>query len=188
MSTKNELARLAAAVAILRPDWNPRSLQTLLERDHALRPLRDLAVALVWIATDPDTKTPARLSEHGPWWVATSATATGRGGEWCTVHELNSGRRPDGQLACCWVDAQPEPEPWRPTRKPIPDHIREQIHAHQPSPPALVPTRDVDRGQLEQARAELDAHRSNIPGSENPPADPSDPGYPMAGQTRKADR
>jgi hypothetical protein len=37
-------------------------------------------------------------------------------------------------------------------------------------------------------RRELDARRANIPGSENPPADPTDPEHPMAGQTRKADR
>lgn len=73
-----ELARIAAAVNLLRPDWPTKSVQTLLERDHATWPYHDLAVAAVWVATDPTSKTPARLSEAGPWWQALGVTSTPR--------------------------------------------------------------------------------------------------------------
>jgi hypothetical protein len=68
LSTTVEIARLAAAVNLLRPEWPQKSLQTLLERDHADRPFQDLAVALVAVAVDPASHTPRRLSEPGPWW------------------------------------------------------------------------------------------------------------------------
>lgn len=71
MPTTTELERLAAAANALRPDWPTRSVLTTLTRDHAHRAYRDLAVALAWVAADPDTKTPARLAESGPWWAAT---------------------------------------------------------------------------------------------------------------------
>lgn len=71
MPTPNELERLASAANAMRPDWPTRSVLTVLTRDHASRPYRDLAVALAWVAADPHTKTPARLSESGPWWAAT---------------------------------------------------------------------------------------------------------------------
>ena len=73
MTTDNELQRLAMAANAIRPEWPVRSLVTLLTK-HAARPYRDLAVALAWIATDAQTKTPARLAEAGPWWTATSMT------------------------------------------------------------------------------------------------------------------
>lgn len=76
MATTIELARIAAAINILRPDWPTRSIQTLLENHHANRPYHDLAVAATWIATDPDTKTPARLAEAGPWWTALQTSST----------------------------------------------------------------------------------------------------------------
>lgn len=74
MATDNELQRLAMMANALRPEWPVRSLLTRLTTTHAARPYRDLAVALAWIATDPATKTPARLAEAGPWWHATSMT------------------------------------------------------------------------------------------------------------------
>jgi hypothetical protein len=73
MTTDNELQRLAMSANALRPEWPIRSLLTLLAK-HSARPYRDLAVALAWIATDAQTKTPARLAEAGPWWTATSMT------------------------------------------------------------------------------------------------------------------
>lgn len=74
MATPIEIARLAAAGNVLRPDWPTASLQTCLTR-HTHRPYHDLAVALVYVATDPASKTPARLNENGPWW---RITATGQ--------------------------------------------------------------------------------------------------------------
>lgn len=71
--TKIELHRLAGALATLRPEWPPASLQTFLERHFAHRPLRDAAVVLVSCALDPATSTPARVLEAGPWWKAAAA-------------------------------------------------------------------------------------------------------------------
>lgn len=75
MPTPVEAARLAAAVNLLRPDWPTASLRTLIDDKHSSRPLHDLAVALAWVATDPGSRTPARINEAGPWWV-TPATAS----------------------------------------------------------------------------------------------------------------
>jgi hypothetical protein len=76
MTTHEERQRLAGMGNALRPDWPTASLYTHLTREHSNRSYRDLAVALAWIATDPDTKTPARLAEPGPWWTATRPVGT----------------------------------------------------------------------------------------------------------------
>jgi hypothetical protein len=78
MPNDNELARLAAMAAALRPDWNPRSVRHHLAAKHRDKAYADLAVALTVIAVDPTTMTPARLDEFGPWWIATRFNA-GRG-------------------------------------------------------------------------------------------------------------
>lgn len=77
MPDPQELDRLAAAMNLLRPEWPTRSIRTYLDR-HATRPYADLLVAAAWICGDPKTTTPARLGEHGPWWVAAGlSTAKG---------------------------------------------------------------------------------------------------------------
>ena len=70
MTTHTERQRLAAMANALRPDWPLKSLYTLLTDDEVLvkRSYRDVACALAWVGTDPETKTPARLSQPGPWW------------------------------------------------------------------------------------------------------------------------
>jgi hypothetical protein len=73
MPDNNQLDRLAAALNALRPDWPTRSLRTYLAREHADRAYVDLAIAAVFVAVDPRTVTPKRLSEHGPWWVAAAS-------------------------------------------------------------------------------------------------------------------
>jgi len=78
MPTHDEIQRIAAAMHALRPEWNPRSLATFLERHHAARAYRDLATAACIVATDPRTKTPQLLNEHGPWWAATQIVFTGK--------------------------------------------------------------------------------------------------------------
>src|ERR1035437_6134649 len=109
MPTENQLERLAAMANAIRPEWPVKSLITLLARDHATRPYRDLAVALAWIATDAQTKTPARLAEAGPWWTATSMTE-GRGpGQTvmqCAVH----GEHHAGHCVECVAAAVPKPD------------------------------------------------------------------------------
>jgi hypothetical protein len=108
MPSQNEIERLAAMANQLRPEWPVRSLVTLLTK-HAARPYRDLAVTLAWIATDAQTKTPARLSEAGPWWTATSMTE-GQGPTQsrmrCATHAGNHA----GHCQICVDLAVPKPE------------------------------------------------------------------------------
>jgi hypothetical protein len=118
MPTENQIERLAAMANAIRPEWPIRSLLTILTRDHATRPYRDLAVALAWIATDAKTKTPARLAEAGPWWTATSMTegaGPGQSRMQCADHERwHAGHCPD-----CIAQAVPRPDNLvipRPTR------------------------------------------------------------------------
>ena len=72
---RTEIERLAAAGHALRPDWPAASLRTWLETQHASDAYRDVAVALTVVATDPATRTPARLTEPGPWWDAAQAAS-----------------------------------------------------------------------------------------------------------------
>lgn len=69
MAERHEIERIAAAANALRPDWPVSSLKTILAA-HAARPYMDLAVAMTVVACDPATRTPARVNEPGPWWVA----------------------------------------------------------------------------------------------------------------------
>ena len=73
MASDVELERIAHAVAMLRPDLHPTSTLTWLRseagRMTARRPYADLAVAAVACYLDPNTKTPARLAQNGPWWA-----------------------------------------------------------------------------------------------------------------------
>lgn len=73
MPSGNEIARIASAINLLRPDWPTASLQTFISSKHASRPMHDLAVALTYVATDPTTTTPARIDKPGPWWLATAS-------------------------------------------------------------------------------------------------------------------
>lgn len=70
------MARIAAAISHLRTDWPAASIHTLISKHLADRPARDVAVALTWVAVDETSKTPARVLENGPWWVATRADGT----------------------------------------------------------------------------------------------------------------
>lgn len=70
---ENEIGRIAAAANLLRPDWPIASIKTLLEKPELVnRPRRDVAVALVWVACESDTKTPSRVLTAGPWWQASA--------------------------------------------------------------------------------------------------------------------
>lgn len=76
--TKDEITRLAAALNQLRPDWGAPELRSFIWKNLAERPLLDATLALMWIATDPQTRTPARVLASGPWWSATRPTADGK--------------------------------------------------------------------------------------------------------------
>lgn len=64
----NECARLAAAINLLRPEWPAESLRTFIARNLGNRPYLDAAVALTYVACDPDSTTPGRVMQDGPWW------------------------------------------------------------------------------------------------------------------------
>ena len=66
----HEAQRIAAAMHAARPDWPTASLLTLLRKNLIDRPRRDVFVALAWVASEPNTATPARVLEIGPWWRA----------------------------------------------------------------------------------------------------------------------
>lgn len=76
---KDDVTRLAAALNQLRPDWGAPELRTFIWRNLAARPITDVAMALVLVALDPVTRTPARVLEAGPWWQATRPTASETG-------------------------------------------------------------------------------------------------------------
>ncbi|KRC37503.1 hypothetical protein [Oerskovia sp. Root22] len=105
MLTRTEVERLAAAANALRPDWPLRSLCTFLERDHAHRAYRDVAVALAWVATDPKTQTPKRMNELGPWWQAVAGTES-VGGRYtpCDIEGDAHRSFPKGNCSACRAD------------------------------------------------------------------------------------
>lgn len=105
MPTRTEIEQLAAMGHALRPDWPTRSLVTHLARNHAERPYAHVAVALAWVATDPRTKTPARLAENGPWWAATRATSTPSTWQACPDHP----GQPAGRCRECDRSGTPRP-------------------------------------------------------------------------------
>jgi hypothetical protein len=68
-----DTTRLAAIINCIRPDWPQASLTTAIVKHLSHRPFRDALIALAWVAADPNTATPARVLEHGPWWDAVAA-------------------------------------------------------------------------------------------------------------------
>lgn len=83
---QTDIQRLAASVNALRPDWPTKSLTTFIANNLGTRATIDAAVAMAWIATDPDTKTPARVLEAGPWWKATRPAGAPTGEQPDQIH------------------------------------------------------------------------------------------------------
>ena len=113
--TESEIERLAGAVSMLRPDWPAGSVKRfiMLRPELANRPLRDLALALAWVALDPTSTTPARVLEAGPWWqllrpdhAATAPTITAPD---CPDHPGH----PAWNCRTCDTNAIPAPTGWR---------------------------------------------------------------------------
>ena len=74
---KPEADQIAAAVSLIRPSWLQSSLATMLGNlpaRHRDRPARDVHLALLWLAYDPQQDTPRLLREDGPWWNLASLT------------------------------------------------------------------------------------------------------------------
>lgn len=81
-----DIQRLAAAVNALRPDWPTKSLVTFIANNLGDRATLDATVAMAWIATDPKTKTPARVLASGPWWQATRPVGAPTGEQPDPIH------------------------------------------------------------------------------------------------------
>lgn len=85
----HEIERIAASMNMLRPDWPKQQLKTLLSDERITnRPRRDVVVALGWVACEPNTHTPYRVLEAGPWWKAAGVETTNVNpladkGPWC---------------------------------------------------------------------------------------------------------
>lgn len=85
----HDRGRLADALNRLRPDWPLKQLTTLLADDRLSgRPLRDLAVALTWVACETGTASPYRVLEAGPWWRAVAVDGEDR--HWRDVAPVGS--------------------------------------------------------------------------------------------------
>jgi hypothetical protein len=90
--TDNELSRLADMVQALRPEWPARTTRSFLARSMRNRTYADLMLALAAVCADPESTSPARVEQPGPWWQAAKANA-GRS----SVPEVGPGR---GVTAC----------------------------------------------------------------------------------------
>ena len=79
MINKTEAERISAAINMLRPDWPVKQLMTLIG-EIQYWPLRDLTMALAYVATDQHadgswvSNTPYRVKEDGPWRYADPET------------------------------------------------------------------------------------------------------------------
>jgi hypothetical protein len=129
-------------------------VQTFLERNLAHRPYRDAAIALVAVAVDPHTETPARVLEPGPWWQAASTRDVPTTRNTCELHPP-AGIRVDshtGQQTCggCWADAHGNPDSGIPERRGVPPtpEVRAQLVA------AFTPERVPDPTCDQQATDE----------------------------------
>jgi len=105
MLTDDQLTRLAKAAHALRPDWPTTSIRTHLADRHAHRDYPDVALALVAVAIDLTTRTPARLDQQGPWRGAARAAAGWHGD---TEVEVHAGPG-DGVTRCARAGHEYEP-------------------------------------------------------------------------------
>ena len=77
---EHEATRIAAAMNHARPDWPLKQLHTLLRDERiASRPRRDVFVALAWVASEPNSASPYRVLEAGPWWRAAGIEGSSHG-------------------------------------------------------------------------------------------------------------
>lgn len=154
----HDLDRVAAAMNLLRPDWPAKSIRTLLAKRLADRPLRDVVVALAWVACEPASSTPARVLEAGPWWraaavdggqvhvrdvapVGSRCTTCGLVAEecrsrWSLDHEFTQPRERNVDLSGIIAElkghiahSRPATEPRPHTPNPHAEAAREQLHA-----------------------------------------------------------
>jgi len=127
---------IAAAVAIIRPEWYQTSLLKMLGKIQH-RPARQVALALVSLAYDPEVQSPGLLLHEGPHW------AVGQIGEATYVPPAVSERlcptHGDRAETCrgCAADRKAATEPVPPAQ-PITD--METIRAIRQAAKAAAPT------------------------------------------------
>lgn len=131
----NEIQRLAAMGAALRPDWPARSLGTFIERNLGARAYGDVAVALAWVAARTKTETPRLLLEAGPWWKAAAGDShhtprPPRKAEECQTHPGNWRESCHGCAADGLAGDQTAPaDPRRPDGGAPLDRIRAELRS-----------------------------------------------------------
>jgi hypothetical protein len=159
MIDQTDAHRLAAMAHALRADWPLRSLVTFIERDLAARAFRDIAVALAYVACEPNSATPKRLLEAGPWWRAASAPSDQtwrppRKDECCPVH-LGSWA---GNCSGCAADraAGDETTPGDPRRPDRTERIAE-LRRIQGETRAHLCRHGLDRGKVRCRACDLTA-------------------------------
>jgi hypothetical protein len=67
-----------ALIRAIRPEWSQIAIATALTV-VGTRPWQDRLRAIVALAVDPDTHSPGRLNQPGPWWPASPTTQPPRG-------------------------------------------------------------------------------------------------------------
>jgi hypothetical protein len=102
----HEAQRISAAMHVLRPDWPAASILTMIRKNLIDRPRRDVTVALSWIACEPNSHTPARVLESGPWWIAVGVdgTTTNRPGKVDPANRCGVCSESRERCARIWVD------------------------------------------------------------------------------------
>ena len=155
MLTRQEGERLAQAVHALRPEWPVGSLLTFIGKRHA-RPLLDLTIELVWVAQLPETKSPARIDQDGPWKKATAAGSS----------VVKARTITDDDCAVCYLPRRAphdghewEPQHARTTGERMPDDIKAAIAAT-PKPTHEAP---APRAEPSPASDVLAGHTKETP-------------------------
>jgi hypothetical protein len=149
---QHEADRIAAAMNQARPDWPLKQLATLLADSRITdRPRRDVFVALAWVASEPNSASPYRVLEAGPWWKAAGieGSATKRDEpdpiDRCSVCALHRDR-----CRSLWNDHEFTPSHRRPEvdAHELVHRVRQEAACHASEPPAEVehePSPDVER-------------------------------------------
>lgn len=168
---EHEIERIAAAANQLRPDWPLKQLKTLLSDERiACRPRRDVAVALMWVGCEPNSASPYRVLEAGPWWKAAGIESTvplAKRGPIC----IHCGfERHDCERRWKTDHAYEGPDDWmrrRPKQETDVPRVIEALKADIAHAPEIAAPKNLDdllpadrAPNVEAARAALNAQRS----------------------------
>jgi hypothetical protein len=146
---EHEIDRIAAAMHQLRPDWPVKSLKTMLHNPTLKdRPRRDVCVALAWVACEPNTATPGRVLEAGPWWRAAAIENAGGGPRDNIPNHL--------RCAVCY-QAQPRCEAVR---------FADDDHTFRPATTDIKRSPDAIHQIVEEAKGRLEQTRDHEPAAD----------------------